>query len=267
MDICDKKVGDVQNKLDASIEDYGRKMKHLQKKFDEVMRGHEKETQALKRKLHTVMQAQTKATATVHASTNPCDGKMIIECIELIWLHVLRLEEEQTTSADELLNVERKTDQVKGVQRQHESNIVSIMDDVVGLNKTIQEDVDGLDKTLHRMMSGTWSITAGNGGCQKTGNCVHTRRYSYYYENYDWCTITIVGTITLAVESFSTEETYDVLTVNGEAYSGRFGPPEGPASGQITWSSDGSYRNPGWKICELVTVNEVAKSPEPEQLV
>ena len=55
----------------------------------------------------------------------------------------------------------------------------------------------------------------------------------------------------LTAEAFSTEATYDTLTVNGFSFSGTSGPTDYfvTAGANITWSTDGSITNTGFEVC------------------
>eukprot|EP00443_Scrippsiella_acuminata_P085002 CAMPEP_0115486750 /NCGR_PEP_ID=MMETSP0271-20121206/60593_1 /TAXON_ID=71861 /ORGANISM="Scrippsiella trochoidea, Strain CCMP3099" /LENGTH=638 /DNA_ID=CAMNT_0002914763 /DNA_START=51 /DNA_END=1967 /DNA_ORIENTATION=- len=53
----------------------------------------------------------------------------------------------------------------------------------------------------------------------------------------------------LNVTSFHTEFGYDMLTVNGDSYSGTHSPDGVVPVTNIAWSSDGSVQAVGWKIC------------------
>ena len=70
------------------------------------------------------------------------------------------------------------------------------------------------------------------------------------YGNNEQCSIEVAG-VALTVEAFSTESGYDFLTMSdGVAYSGTSAPPSGTYSGVITWASDYSVVNSGWKLCK-----------------
>lgn len=53
------------------------------------------------------------------------------------------------------------------------------------------------------------------------------------------------------MQSFFTEEGYDVLKVNDIEYSGSVGPEGIVPSGNMEWSSDSSIVKSGWKLCPL----------------
>merc|ERR1719343_1226607 len=94
---------------------------------------------------------------------------------------------------------------------------------------------------------GTWSVSGT--GCTMTGNCISSNNHPGNYGNNEACTIT-VQEVALTVDAFNTESRYDFLTVDGTAYSGTSGPSSGTYSGLISWSSDYSVVQSGWKLCK-----------------
>merc|ERR1719150_2744209 len=95
---------------------------------------------------------------------------------------------------------------------------------------------------------GTFEVTAGT-GCTTVGNCIQSNNHPSNYGNNEACTISAYD-VALTVEAFSTESRYDFLTVGGVQYSGSSGPASGTYSGVISWSSDYSVTNSGWKLCK-----------------
>merc|ERR1719330_788868 len=95
---------------------------------------------------------------------------------------------------------------------------------------------------------GTFEVTAGT-GCTTTGNCIQSNNHLSSYGNNEACTISAYD-VALTVDAFSTESGYDFLTMGGVAYSGSSGPASGTYSGVISWSSDYSVVNSGWKLCK-----------------
>merc|ERR1719330_2326564 len=95
---------------------------------------------------------------------------------------------------------------------------------------------------------GTFEVTAGT-GCTTTGNCIQSSNHPSNYGNNEECTIS-AWDVALTVEAFSTESRYDFLTMGGVQYSGSSGPASGTYSGVISWSSDYSVTNSGWKLCK-----------------
>merc|ERR1719293_382752 len=94
---------------------------------------------------------------------------------------------------------------------------------------------------------GTWEVSSGT-GCTKTGNCIQSNNHPGNYGNNEQCTITAVE-VDITVEAFNTESRYDFLTMGSTSYSGSSGPPGGAFSGVISWSSDYSVTQSGWKLC------------------
>merc|ERR1719273_3072878 len=95
---------------------------------------------------------------------------------------------------------------------------------------------------------GSWTVTGS--GCSISGNCVQSNGHPGNYGNNEECSIEVAA-VALTVEAFSTESRYDFLTMSdGVAYSGSSGPPSGTYSGVITWASDYSVTNSGWKLCK-----------------
>jgi len=85
-------------------------------------------------------------------------------------------------------------------------------------------------------------------GCACVGNCIQSNNHPDNYGNNEACTIN-ANNVAFTVDAFSTESGYDFLTVGGSSYSGTSGPASGTYTGDITWSSDYSVTNSGWKLC------------------
>jgi len=94
---------------------------------------------------------------------------------------------------------------------------------------------------------GTWVVSGS--GCEENGNCVQSKNHPGQYGNNEACTIQLGGSVPVTVEAFSTESSYDFLTVGGQAYSGSSGPSSGSYTGSITWASDYSVTSTGWRLC------------------
>merc|ERR1719336_1753285 len=95
---------------------------------------------------------------------------------------------------------------------------------------------------------GTWVVTGS--GCTETNACVQSKNYgSGNYGNNQACTIQLSGSVSIEVRGFNTEAGYDILSMGGRSYSGTSGPSSGSYTGAITWSSDYSVTNSGWKLC------------------
>jgi len=94
---------------------------------------------------------------------------------------------------------------------------------------------------------GTWVVSGS--GCEENGNCVQSKNHPGQYGNNEACTIQLGGSVPVTVEAFSTESSYDFLTVGVQAYSGSSGPSSGSYTGSITWASDYSVTSTGWRLC------------------
>jgi len=90
-----------------------------------------------------------------------------------------------------------------------------------------------------------------SGDCTVVGYCVQSPNYPAKYGNSEFCDIAVNpdGAEPILVVDFKTEIDYDVLTVNGEKYSGTTGPEGVTPTGVITWASDYSIRGTGWQLC------------------
>jgi len=95
---------------------------------------------------------------------------------------------------------------------------------------------------------GTFEIASG-AGCTATGNCIQSKGHPGNYGNNEECIINAVD-VALTVEAFNTESRYDFLTMGGVAYSGSSGPSSGTYTGTISWASDYSVTQSGWKLCK-----------------
>merc|ERR1719232_2435110 len=94
---------------------------------------------------------------------------------------------------------------------------------------------------------GTWAVFGS--GCEEDGNCIQSKNHPGNYGNNEACTIQAQD-VAISVDAFSTESRYDFLTMGGTAYSGTSGPPSQTYTGTISWSSDYSVTNSGWKLCK-----------------
>jgi len=94
---------------------------------------------------------------------------------------------------------------------------------------------------------GTWELTGS--GCQMSGNCVSSNNYPSDYSNNENCGVELFGDIPLVFEAFNTESSYDFLRVGGGSYAGTSGPASASYTGTLSWSTDGSVTNSGWKFC------------------
>jgi len=97
---------------------------------------------------------------------------------------------------------------------------------------------------------GTWTISGSGCTMSGDGDCISSKNHPSSYGNNEECTVTLAGDIALSVEAFSTESGYDFLTMGGSTYSGSSGPASGTYSGTISWASDYSVTNSGWRVCK-----------------
>ena len=94
-----------------------------------------------------------------------------------------------------------------------------------------------------------------SGPCALPGSCVTSPNYPDNYGNSESCEI-LAPEKPLYFLRFATEEGDDVLTFNGQAYSGSSGPPQGTTtSDMILWSSDNVDSSTGWQMCTVHGVN------------
>jgi len=94
---------------------------------------------------------------------------------------------------------------------------------------------------------GTWTVSGT--GCTQEGNCIQSNGHPGNYGNNQACTID-ANNVAFTVDAFRTESGYDFLNVGGVDYSGSTGPANGAYSGAISWTSDYSVTNSGWKLCK-----------------
>lgn len=64
-----------------------------------------------------------------------------------------------------------------------------------------------------------------------------------------------------AMDGFRTENCCDKLTINGEEYGGRIGPKPVYPHEPITWSSDESYQDRGWRLCATAATPPPTPAP------
>merc|ERR1719356_825034 len=95
------------------------------------------------------------------------------------------------------------------------------------------------------------------------GDCIQSNYHPASYGNNDECTISALE-VDVRVDEFRTEQGYDFLTMGGTRYSGIVPPPSGRYSGDISWSSDGSVRYSGWKLCLASSPPQSTPGPCPE---
>ncbi|CAJ1379694.1 unnamed protein product [Effrenium voratum] len=101
-----------------------------------------------------------------------------------------------------------------------------------------------------------WEVQFGD--CAVTDNCLQSPGYPGPYPAGSVCKVLVQNIAKqIAVSAFSTEEGWDVLTVNGHQYSGTDGPEGVVPQGQVIWEADESANDLGWKLCLV----EVIDSP------
>ena len=88
-----------------------------------------------------------------------------------------------------------------------------------------------------------------SGPCTSTAGCVQSPNFPSDYGNSELCEI-MAPEKALYFTSFSTEGDHDVLTIDGQAYSGSSGPPQGStSSGIILWNTSADTTASGWQMC------------------
>jgi hypothetical protein len=103
----------------------------------------------------------------------------------------------------------------------------------------------------HCVGAGLFAVESGACTVSNSAMCFRSPNFPSNYDNYQQCTITVGWRTRLSVTAFSTESSYDPLTVNGMPYSGTSG-PDGvwvAAGTTITFTSDGSSTRSGFEIC------------------
>mmetsp|Transcript_74545 Transcript_74545/g.192346 ORF Transcript_74545/g.192346 Transcript_74545/m.192346 type:complete len:702 (-) Transcript_74545:318-2423(-) len=95
-----------------------------------------------------------------------------------------------------------------------------------------------------------WQVVAGPCSID-SDRCATSPNYPQPYNNNQACTITVNVALVepLVADSFTTESGYDLLRVNGQAYSGTAGPVGVVPSAPIYWTSDYSVVRGGWRLC------------------
>ena len=88
-----------------------------------------------------------------------------------------------------------------------------------------------------------------SGPCTASGGCTQSPNYPAEYGNSESCEI-VAPAKPLYFTDFATEDGYDLLKINGQAYSGSSHPPQGVITSDIVqWTSDSSVSSNGWQIC------------------
>lgn len=95
-----------------------------------------------------------------------------------------------------------------------------------------------------------WQVTSGP--CTMDAEaCVQSPNYPNKYEANERCTITVKesSAVPIVVEHFQTERNYDKLEVDGVVYTGSQGPDGVTPKAVVTWYSDSSVQDKGWRLC------------------
>ena len=83
------------------------------------------------------------------------------------------------------------------------------------------------------------------------------------HESYEYCSISFAQEVMLSVHLFDTESCCDRLTVNGyDTYGGSDG-PDGVMASSMSWSSDYSANQHGFKICATAAPPSPSPPPPP----
>ncbi|CAJ1407924.1 unnamed protein product [Effrenium voratum] len=98
-------------------------------------------------------------------------------------------------------------------------------------------------------ISGPWMILSGP--CIMQDGCIQSPGYPSNYSDNEHCTIEVNTTLArpVRVVDFQTEYKYDLLTVNGQQFSGRRQPAGIVPHTSMSWESDGDTTMRGWKLC------------------
>lgn len=121
---------------------------------------------------------------------------------------------------------------------------LAVYQKAIGTTKTVTT-------TWTQTATSTASLWQVEGPCGVSGACAESPNFPDEYGLNERCTLSLPEGTSVTVTSFSTEDFYDRLTINGEKYSGSQG-----LAGQsfvvtspIKWRSDESHTGPGWQIC------------------
>jgi len=100
-----------------------------------------------------------------------------------------------------------------------------------------------------------WSLQSGPCSVDQVG-CIMSPGYDAdkgtLYGNAQACVFSVNSAAVIEAQDFNTEADYDILVVDSLKYSGSKSPHQKTPSASITWSSDGSLANSGWKLCPKV---------------
>merc|ERR1712129_532892 len=93
-----------------------------------------------------------------------------------------------------------------------------------------------------------WTIT-GDGCHTADESCIESNNFPGTYGNSEACQIDLHQALHMTVQSFETESEYDHLTINGIECNGVSHPGPQNVHDEISWTSDSSVVNGGWRIC------------------
>lgn len=94
------------------------------------------------------------------------------------------------------------------------------------------------------------AFTVISGNCVVVGGCVQSPNFPEPYDNNASCTIVAHEGMSVYATHFNTELDKDNLTINGDLYSGMWGPEDVIISGsEIEWQSDDTQAGSGWRLC------------------
>ena len=115
------------------------------------------------------------------------------------------------------------------------------------------------------LRTGGENFTVLSGPCTSTAGCVASSNFPNNYGNSELCEI-VAPDQSLYFMRFETEIDQDFLTIDGQAYSGSSGPPQGTtSSGIILWSTSADTTASGWQMCTLNGLNKLKLGTERER--
>ncbi|CAK0889241.1 unnamed protein product [Prorocentrum cordatum] len=106
------------------------------------------------------------------------------------------------------------------------------------------------------------------GQCTLDGTCVQSLNYPQDYGTDQSCTVEIdeLRAAPIVAVGFETEQYFDTVTVNGQAYSGTSGPSGVTPTTDLLWSSDFIVGNIGWRLCMPALTPAPPPAPAPEHM-
>jgi hypothetical protein len=120
--------------------------------------------------------------------------------------------------------------------------------------------MDHINMESNKVTSSTfeWVESFNNTNCRTVGGCIFSSNFpSKDYDNYDLCVWQAVGSGTLLVNNFATENLYDILKILNsdgdivDTFSGEIGPEDYTLTTNqyIVWTSDPFTTHIGFDIC------------------